>query len=76
MSNYSRLGLGVSRKIGNAVRRNSLKRAAREFFRQSALIPLSIDILIVPSQRGKALSLDCCLEKFRQDLNRLAEYLV
>jgi ribonuclease P protein component len=33
--NNSRLGITVTRKVGNAVARNRLKRITREFFRKS-----------------------------------------
>lgn len=48
----SRLGITASRRFGNAVMRNRMKRYVREFFRryQAALVP-SQDILVIP-QRG------------------------
>jgi ribonuclease P protein component len=45
----TRLGLSVSRKVGNAVVRNRWKRVVREAFRLHAMrLPPQLDLVIVP----------------------------
>jgi len=44
--NYNRLGISVHRKIGDAVRRNRIKRLIREVFRLNRdLFPASCDVV-------------------------------
>lgn len=43
-----RLGLTVSRKVGNAVARNHVKRCVREWFRATrAALPVNVDVVVI-----------------------------
>jgi len=44
---YSRIGVTVSRKVGNSVHRNRIKRLVREFFRNNRDLFLSADYSII-----------------------------
>ncbi len=51
--NISRLGISVSKKVGNSVKRNRVKRMIREFFRHNKQdIPKGYDILIVALEQA------------------------
>ena len=68
---HSRLGLAVSKRLGNAVVRNHIKRCLREMFRQhKALLPSPCDVVCV-ARRG-AVGVSCALytEQFLMLLQR------
>ncbi len=63
----TRLGLSISRKVGNAVVRNRWKRIIRESFRkQKSQLPVGLDIVVRP-RKGAV----CQFDGVDQSLNRL-----
>jgi ribonuclease P protein component len=63
----ARLGITVTRKFGDAVRRNRAKRLIREAFRRStALFPGGIDVVVIPKTSAVgSLSLEGLLTEWR-----------
>ena len=59
-----RLGLTVSKKMGNAVARNRIKRVLREYFRLHQFnFTLPLDIVVVPKRNLEAKQLTLALTK-------------
>lgn len=46
---HSRLGLSVSKKVGNSPTRNRFKRILRDYYRNSTIRDVAVDILLVVS---------------------------
>jgi len=64
---HNRLGLSVSRKVGNAVVRNRLRRLYREAFRLTkSTLPMGLDLIFIP--RGSA---NPSLAELMESLTRL-----
>ncbi len=64
----TRLGLTVSRKTGNAVKRNRVKRLIREFFRlNDTYFPQGYDIVIAAKKDASYLD----LQKIKSELGEI-----
>jgi ribonuclease P protein component len=66
-----RVGFTVSKKVGNAVERNRVRRRLREVVRQSTGLPADHDYVLVGRRAALALSFDQITEDFKRALRRL-----
>jgi ribonuclease P protein component len=68
---HLRLGLSVSRKIGQATRRNRLRRLYREAFRLTrSEMPIGLDLVVIPRSVDEP-----TLEDLKHSLPRLVKQL-
>ena len=69
-SGHSRLGITATRRFGNAVQRNWIKRRLREFFRLHRVdITPARDVLVIPRAGAAALSCDQMTRELREALS-------
>lgn len=67
---HSRFGITTSRRFGNAVVRNRMKRLLREFFRtHQGLISPAYDIVVIPRSGAEQLTLAQITEELRKALS-------
>jgi ribonuclease P protein component len=73
-SGTPRLGLSVSRKVGNAVTRNAVRRRLREvFYSTLAEVPGSWDLVVSARPAAAEASLQDLREEFARSLRKLGE---
>ncbi|WP_437194251.1 ribonuclease P protein component [Planctomicrobium sp. SH527] len=74
---YSRIGLSVSRRHGNSVRRHRLRRLLKEAFRlQQHEIPAGMDLILIPGRESKSATQQDFCDAIKQLASKLYERLL
>ncbi len=73
MSDSSRMGVSVSKKVGKAVFRNKLKRISRETFRTHGIVKNGIDFLIVFHPGIDQLGKDIIVQNLQKAFSKLVQ---
>jgi ribonuclease P protein component len=68
---WSRIGITVSRKVGNSVHRNRIKRLIREFFRNNRALFLTADYNIIARSSAVNLDFDAVCQELANGLCRI-----
>ena len=70
---WPRIGITVSRKVGNSVYRNRIKRLVREFFRNNRDLFLSADYNIIARRGAVKLGFDDVCQELANGLCRIGQ---
>ena len=63
----TRLGITVTKKVGNAVQRNRIKRVVREVFRRNrSLFPSAHDVVFIAKREAGTLGYEALLDEVRR----------
>lgn len=68
----TRLGISVSKKVGNAVTRNRIKRLIKEAFRHNVNLEKNYDIIIIARVRSNTASYDRIEKSVNFLLNKIS----
>ena len=72
----SRLGVTASKRVGNAVRRNRLKRIVRAAFRQEqGMVPCGYDVVVICRADSPELSTETVVQQWRAAHSRVQKAL-
>jgi ribonuclease P protein component len=67
-----RVGFTVTKRIGNAVTRNRIKRRAREWLRRNGWLPAGLDVVFIAKEQAAAQTAPALADDLRRMMGRIA----